>query len=88
MLVITGEANMTLNKRYNRSLVFGLEMMAVLSLVSYFTGPVGWQGFAMFALINVVLLAVIGLVNNWTAIKALPSRLARHAPVAEHKPCQ
>jgi hypothetical protein len=68
MLVITGEKHMTLNKRYNRSLVFGLEMMAVLSLVSYFQGPIGWQGFAMFALINVVLLAVISLVNNWSRV--------------------
>ena len=78
---------MTLNKRYNRSLIFGLEMMAVLSLVSYFQGPIGWQGFAIFAAINVVLLFIITTVNNWSGITAFLAHPWTKA-VPEHKACQ
>jgi hypothetical protein len=72
---------MTLSKRYNRSLVFGLEMMAVLSLVSYFQGPIGWTGFATFALINIAILAVVSLVNNWSRITGWFRRAEQHPPV-------
>lgn len=76
---------MTLNKRYNRSLIFGLEMMAVLSLVSYFQGPIGWQGFVGLASINVVLLVVISIVNNWSRITGY---FSGRDQTMEHKPCQ